>query len=72
MMGIKKENIFGSLTESWSEERKLTGLVIALTFHTIIGYPLVSVIGSSVAIQLTNNLILFAVLFLGLFALTRP
>jgi voltage-gated potassium channel Kch len=71
MMGIKKENIFGYLTESWSEERKLTGLVIALTFHTVIGYPLVSVISNSVAIQLTNNLFLFAVLLLGLFALTR-
>jgi len=71
MMGIRKENIFRYLTESWSEERKLTGLVIALTFHTVVGYPLVSVIGSSIAIQLTNNLVLFAVLLLGLFALTR-
>ena len=71
MMGIKKENIFGYLTESWSEERKLTGLVIALTFDTVIGYPLVSVIGSSVAIQITNDLVLSAVLFLGLFALTH-
>ena len=70
-MGIQKENIFGYLTESWSEERKLTGLVIALMFHTVVGYPLVSVIGSSVAIQLTNNLVLFAVLLLGLFALTH-
>ena len=71
MMGIKKENIFGYLTESWSEERKLTGLVIALMFHTVVGYPLVSVVGSSVAIQLTNNLVLFAVLLLGLYALTQ-
>ncbi len=71
MMGIKKENIFGSLTEPWSEERKLTGLVIALTFHTIIGYPLVSVIGSSDAIQLINNLVQFAVLLLSLYAFTR-
>ena len=70
-MGIKKENLFGYLTESWSEERKLTGLVIALTFHTVIGYPLVSVVGSSVAIQLANNLVLFAVLLLGLIALTQ-
>lgn len=71
MMGIQKENIFRYLTESWSEERKLTGLVIALMFHTVVGYPLVSVIGSSVAIQLTNNLVLFAVLLLGLYALTQ-
>ena len=66
-----KESILGYLTESWSEERKLTGLLIALTFSIVIGYPLVSVIGSNVAIQLTNDLALSAVLLLGLFALTR-
>ncbi len=71
MMGRKKGNIFGYLPESWSEERKLTGLLIALTFDTVIGYPLVNVLGSSVAIQLTNDLVLSAVLLLGLFALTR-
>ena len=71
MMGKQKESIFGYLTESWSEERKLTGLVIALTFDTFIGYPLVSVIGSSVAIRLTNDLVTIRVLLLGLFALTR-
>ena len=70
-MGTQKESIFGSLTEPWSEERKLTWLVIALTFHTVVGYPLVSVIGSSVAIQLINNLVQFAVLLLGLYAFTR-
>ena len=70
-MRKQKENIFGYLAESWSEERKLTGLVIALTFHTIIGYPLVSVIGSGVAIQLINNLVQFAVLLLSLYAFTR-
>ena len=57
--------------ESWSEERKMTGLVIALTFDIVIGYPLVSVIGSSVAIRLINDLVLSAVLLMGLFALTR-
>jgi len=71
MMEKQKESIFEYLTESWSEERKLTGLVIALTFDTVIAYPLVSVIGSSVAIQLTNDLVTAAVLLLGLFALTR-
>jgi Ion channel len=71
MMGKQKESIFGYLTQSWSEERKLTGLVIALTFDTVIGYPLVSVIGSNVAIQLTNDLVICAILLLGLFALTR-
>lgn len=71
MMGKQKESIFGYLTESWSEERKLTGLVIALTFQTVVGYPLVSVIGSSVAIRLANNFVLFAILIMGLYALTQ-
>jgi voltage-gated potassium channel Kch len=71
MMGKQKESISGYLTESWSKERKLTGLVIALTFDIVIGYPLVSVIGSSVAIQLTNDLVICAILILGLFALTH-
>ena len=70
-MGKQKESILGYLTESWSEERKLTGLVIALTFSIVIGYPLVSVIGNHVVIQLTNDLALSAVLLLGLFTLTR-
>lgn len=71
MMRIKKGKTFRYPTESWSEERKLTGLVIALMFHTVVGYPLVSVLGNSVAIQLTNNIVLFAVLLLGLYALTQ-
>jgi hypothetical protein len=71
MIGKRKESSFGYLTESWSEERKLTGLVIALTFDAVIGYPLVSVIGSNFAIQLTNDLVISAILLLGLFALTR-
>ena len=70
-MGKQKESIFGYLTQSWSEERKMTGLVIALMFDTLIGYPLVSVISSSVAIRLINDLVISAVLLLGLFALTR-
>ena len=71
MMGKQEKSIFGYLTGSWSKERKLTGLLIALTFDTVIGYPLVSVIGSNVAIQLTNDLVICAILLLGLFALTR-
>jgi hypothetical protein len=71
MTAKQKESIFGFLTESWSEERKLTGLVIALTFDAVIGYPLVGVIGSSFAIQLTNDLVMAAILSLGFFALTR-
>ena len=49
----------------------MTGLVIALMFDTVIGYPLASVISSSFAIQLINDLVISAVLLLGLFALTR-
>jgi hypothetical protein len=71
MMGKQRERIFGHLTEFWSEERKLTGLVIALTFDIVIAYPLVSVMGSSVAIQVINDLVIAAVLLLGLFALAR-
>jgi hypothetical protein len=71
MMGKQKESIFGYLNKSWSEERKLTALVIALTFETLIGYPLVSVIGSNVAIRLINDLVISSVLLLGLFAFTR-
>ncbi len=63
--------MFGKFREFWSEERKMTGLLIALTFDAVIGYPLVSVIGSVVAIQLTNDLVISAILLLGLFALTR-
>jgi voltage-gated potassium channel Kch len=71
MMRKQKESIFRYLTQSWSEERKMTGLVIALTFDIVIAYPLASVVGSSVAIRLTNDLVMAAVLLLGLFALTR-
>ena len=71
MKGKRKETIFGYFAEFWSEERKLTWLLIALTFDTVLGYPLVSVIGSSVAIRLTNDLVISAILLLGLFALTR-
>jgi hypothetical protein len=71
MMGKQKESILEYLTESWSEERKLTGLVIALTFDAVIGYPLVGVTDSSFAIQLTNDLVISAILLVGLFSLTR-
>ncbi len=71
MMGERQGRVFGYLTASWSEERKLTGLVVALTFDAVIGYPLVGVIGSSFAIQLTNDLVMAAILSLGFFALTR-
>ena len=71
MMEKQKKGIFRYLTQSWSEEWKMTGLVIALMFDTVIGYPLASVISSSVAIRFINDLVISAVLLLGLFALTR-
>ena len=70
-MEKQKKGIFRYLTQSWSEEWKMTGLVIALMFDTVIGYPLASVISSSVAIRFINDLVISAVLSLGLFALTR-
>ncbi len=69
-MSERQGRVLGYLTASWSEERKLTALVIALTFYAVIGYPLVGVIGSSFAVQLTNDLVMAAILSLGFFALT--
>ena len=68
-MGKQKESILKYLIH-WSEERKLTVLLAALIFDTMIVYPLVSVIGSNIAIQVINSVVL-SVLLLGLFALTR-
>ena len=66
----QKEVIFRHLTD-WSEERKLTLLLTALIFDTLIVYPLVSVIQSMVAIQIINSAIISLILLLGLVALTR-
>ncbi len=71
MMGKQKESIFRYLTQSWSEERKMTGFLAALIFDTLIVYPLVSVVSSSVGIQIINSLVITIVFLLGLFALTH-
>jgi hypothetical protein len=55
----------------WSEERKMTGFLVALIFDTLIVYPLVSAVSSSVGIQIINILVILAVFLFGLFALTH-
>jgi voltage-gated potassium channel Kch len=70
MMGKQKESIFGYLTEFWSEERKMTGFLVALIFDTLMLYPM-SAVSSSVGIQIINLLVILAVFILGLFALTH-
>ena len=55
----------------WSEERKLTILLAALIFDTVIVYPFVGMIGSNIAVQVINSVIVSAILLLGLVALTR-
>jgi voltage-gated potassium channel Kch len=66
-----KESIFGYFTEFWSEERKMTGFLAALIVDTLMLYPLVSAVSSSVGIQTINVLVTLAVFILGLFALTH-
>jgi hypothetical protein len=66
----QKEGIFRHLTD-WSEERKLTLLLVALIFDTVIVYPLVSVVQSMVAVQIINSAITSVIFLLGLVALTR-
>lgn len=70
-MGKEKESIFGYLTEFWSEERIMTGFLVALIFDTLMLYPLLSAVSSSVGIQIISILVTFAVFILGLFALTH-
>jgi hypothetical protein len=69
MTGKQKESIFGYFTH-WSEERKLTWLLAALIFDTVIVYPLVGVVESRIAIQIINSVVLSAIFLLGLVALT--
>ena len=71
MIEVQKESMFRYVTQFWTEERNLTWLLIALIFDTFILYPLVSVLSSSVTIQIMNSLVFSAVLLLGLFALTH-
>ena len=71
MIGNQTESTFTYLPQFWSEERKMTGFLVALIFDTLFVYPLVSSIGSSVGIQIINVLVIFSVFLLGLFALTH-
>ncbi len=66
----QKEGIFRHL-DYLSEEQKLTLLLVALIFDTLIVYPLVSVVQSVLAIQIINSVITSVMLLLGLFALAR-
>jgi hypothetical protein len=70
MTGKHKEGLFRYLTH-WSEERKLTGLLVALMFDTVIVYPLVGVVSSNVVIQIINSLVISAIFLLALSALCR-
>ncbi len=55
----------------WSEERKLTLLLAALIFETVIVYPFVGMGGSNIAVQVMNSVVVSVILLLGLVALTR-
>jgi hypothetical protein len=71
MMVEKQKEMFGYLAKFWTKEWKLTWLFLAVTFDTIVVYPLVSVVSSSVAIQIMNNVIISVIFLLGLFAFTH-
>jgi len=70
MTGKHKKGLFRYLTH-WSEERKLTGLLVALMFDTVIVYPLVGVVSSNVVIQIINSLVISVIFLLALSALCR-
>jgi hypothetical protein len=67
----KQKGMFMHSAQYWSEERNLVFLLVALLFDAFILYPLVSVLGSGLATQIINSLVLSVILLLGLFALTR-
>jgi hypothetical protein len=71
MIGKQNESAFRYLAQFWSEERKMTGFLIALIFDTLIVYPLISAVSSRGEIQIINILGILAVFLLGLFALTH-
>jgi len=71
MIGKQNESPFRYFAQFWSEERKMTGFLVALIFDTLIVNPLVSAVSSSVAIQIINSVVISSVFLLGLFALTH-
>jgi hypothetical protein len=62
--------MFRYLAKFWSKEWKMTWLFWAVMFDTILFYPLVSVVSSSIAIQIVNDVSISVIFILGLFALT--
>lgn len=62
---------FRYLTQFWTEERNLTGLLAALILDTFILDPLVSVFTKGLAVELINSLAFSVILLLGLLTLTR-
>jgi hypothetical protein len=69
MTGKQKEGFWGHFTH-WSEERKMTGLLVAGILDMAIVYPLVSVVESNVAIYVINSVVISAILLFGLVTLT--
>ena len=69
MIGKQKEAFWGHFTH-WSEERKMTGLLVAGILDMAIVYPLVSVVESNVAIYVINSVVISAILLFGLVTLT--
>ena len=71
MIAKREKNTSSYLARFWPEERKMTALLVALIFDTLIVYPLVNAISSSVGTHIINVLVILAVYLLGLFVLTH-
>jgi hypothetical protein len=67
----KRKAKLGYLANFWSKEWKLTWLFGVVAVDIIIVYPLVSVVSSSVAIHIMNDVSISVIFVLGLFALTH-
>jgi hypothetical protein len=71
MVVEKQKTMFGYLARFWSKEWKMTWLFWAVMFDTILVYPLVSMVGSSIAVRIMNDVSISVIFVLGFFALTR-
>jgi voltage-gated potassium channel Kch len=71
MMVEKQKEVRSYLAKFWSKEWKLTWLFWAVMFDTTLVYPLVSIVGSGVAIRIMNDVSISVIFVSGLFALTR-